>query len=80
MWDMWPTVNKVVPDVMNKKFVAMDYREWTMMTKGGAHLAPYHGFSDKLSAEVKTMVEKRIQEIKDGVFRVPVISTPATSD
>jgi basic membrane lipoprotein Med (substrate-binding protein (PBP1-ABC) superfamily) len=80
VWDMWPTVNKVVPDVKNNKFVAMDYREWTMMAKGGASLAPYHGFEKKLPVETKKMVERKVQEIKSGVYRVPVISTTAKTD
>lgn len=76
-WDMWPTVKKVVPDVQNGNFEAMDYREWSMMAKGGAHLAPYHDFEDQIPEEVKEMIAKRIEEIKNGEFRVPIISTAA---
>ena len=79
VWDMWPTVNKVVGDLLEGKFVAMDFREWSMMAKGGSRLAPYHGFEDKLPAEVKQAVVDRIEEIKSGAFRVPIITTSATS-
>lgn len=72
IWDMWPTVKHVVLSVHNDTFVAMDYAEWTMMAKGGAYLAPYHEFEDKLPAEVKSMVETRTEEILSGMFRAPV--------
>ena len=50
------------------------------MGKGGAYLAPYHAFEDKLPAEVKTMVAERTQEMMDGTFRVNVDEGAPRSD
>jgi len=79
IWDMWPTVKKVITDVRNNSFKAIDLKEWSMMAKGGTYLAPYHGFEKKLPTEVKEMVKKRMEEIKKGTFVVPLVeSTPVS--
>jgi basic membrane lipoprotein Med (substrate-binding protein (PBP1-ABC) superfamily) len=72
VWDMWPTVRHCVEAVRGGTYAAMNYAEWTMMKKGGAYLAPFHRFEQRLPAEVKEMVAKRTREIMDGLFRVPV--------
>ena len=50
------------------------------MGKGGSYLAPYHAWESKLSPEIKDMVAKRTQEIKDGAFRVDVDEAVPVSD
>ena len=47
-----------------------DYREWTMMAKGGASLAPYHDMEPRVSAEVKAAVDAKAAEILAGSFVV----------
>jgi hypothetical protein len=47
-----------------------------MVGKGGASLAPLHGFEDTLPAELVEMVMTREQEIQDGLFRVPIAEEP----
>jgi basic membrane lipoprotein Med (substrate-binding protein (PBP1-ABC) superfamily) len=77
VWDMWPTVRQVIGQVKAGVFTSQDFGQFSYMGKGGSYLAPYDAWDNKLPAEVKTMVAKRTQEIKDGTFRVPVDeSTP----
>jgi len=80
VWDLWPTVNHVLTAIKEGDFQAIDYREWSMMAKGGAYLAPYHGFDQKLPAEVKDMVSQRQDEILTGRFVVPVDESTPQSD
>ncbi len=77
VWDMWPTIKHVVTLVKAGVFTAQDFGGFSFMGKGGSYLAPYHKWDDKLPAEVKSMVEKRKNEILDGTFRVDIDeSTP----
>ncbi|MEC9488384.1 MAG: BMP family protein [Halanaerobium sp.] len=80
VWDMYPLVKEVVTSVMEGNFKAIDYREWTMMQKGGAHLAPWHGMDEKLPAEVVKMVEELKTQILNGEFVVPVDPSEPVSD
>lgn len=79
VWNMYPTVEYVIKSVENKSFVAQDLREWSMMAKGGAELAPFHGFENKLPAFVIDLVTKTEEQIKNGEFRVPINEAPPTS-
>ena len=51
-----------------------------MMGKGGAYLAPFHGFEEKLPKEVIDMVKEREKEILEGLFRVPIEEGTPSSD
>jgi basic membrane lipoprotein Med (substrate-binding protein (PBP1-ABC) superfamily) len=51
-----------------------------MMAKGGARLAPFHGFEKKLPASVIEEVRALEQKILSGTFRVPVDEQPPASD
>jgi len=79
IWNMYPTVEYVIKSVQNKSFVAQDLREWSMMAKGGAELAPFYGFETKLPKEVVDMVTEKEQQIKSGEFRVPINEAPPVS-
>ncbi|MGB9694796.1 MAG: BMP family protein [Caldisericaceae bacterium] len=79
VWNMYPTVEYVIKSVESKAFVAQDLREWSMMAKGGAELAPFHGFETKLPASVLDLVTKTEEQIKSGEFRVPVNEAPPVS-
>jgi basic membrane protein A and related proteins len=80
IWDMYPTVKHVVNQVKAGVFTAQDFGNFSYMTKGGAYLAPYYKFEQKLPAEVKDMIAKRTQEILDGTFRVEVDESKPVSD
>ncbi len=79
-WDMWPTVKFVIESVQKGSWVAMDLREFSMMQKGGAYLAPFYNFEKKLPKEVIEMIKKREAEIKAGTFRVPIDESVPKSD
>lgn len=80
VWDMYPTVEYVVEQVKKGAFEAIDLKDFSMMAKGGAKLAPYHNWETKLPQEIKDLVEKRKQEILSGVFRVDVNEGVPKSD
>jgi len=80
VWDMHPTIEFAIEMVKKDAWVSMDLGEWSMMAKGGARLAPFHGFEQKLPAEVLQEVKDLQEKILNGTFRVPVIEEPPVSD
>ncbi len=72
LWHMEAAINNAIADVKAGKFTAVDYKEWTMMGKGGASLAPYYEFEDKIPADVKAKVESLKAEILAGTFTVEI--------
>jgi len=80
VWDMWPLVKYVITSVRSGSFVAMDLREWTMMAKGGAYLAPFREFEEMIPEDLKQEIEDIAERIKMGMFRVPIDETMPTSD
>jgi len=80
VWDMWPTVDQIIKQVKAGVFTSQDFGQFSFMGKGGSFLAPYHAWEDKLSEDIKQMVEERRQEILAGTFRVPIDETPPKSE
>ncbi|MYZ47081.1 BMP family protein [Propylenella binzhouense] len=79
VWDMWPTIQAAVRQVQAGVFTAQDFGTFSTMTKGGASLAPFHAFEEKLPPDVIKMVKDREAAILAGDFRVPVNeSTPVS--
>lgn len=76
VWDLWPTVEKVITDVKEERYQALDLREWSMMAKSGAYLAPYHSFERKISFELKDTIDQIRRDILAGTFRVPANEFP----
>jgi basic membrane protein A len=72
VWNMSPTVEYVIKSVQGGTYQALDLREFSMMGKGGAELAPFHGFENKLPKDVMDLVTTTEQQIKSGEFRVPI--------
>jgi len=78
VWDMRPTVQYIIRQVEAGSYTAMDLKDFSMMAKGGAYLAPFHGMDEKIPADILALVQQREQEIKQGLFRVPIDeATPA---
>lgn len=73
LWHMESAIGHAVERVKAGTFKAEDYREWTMMAKGGASLSPYYEFEDKLPAELKAKVVETAEAIKAGSFVVEII-------
>ncbi len=73
LWHMESAINNAVADVKAGAFKAANYKEWTMMAKGGASLAPYYEFEDKISADVKAKVSQTQADIIAGKYTVEII-------
>lgn len=72
LWHMEAAINNAIAEVKAGEFKAVDYKEWTMMAKGGATLAPYYEFEDKIPADIKAKVETLKGEILAGKFVVEI--------
>ena len=72
LWHMESAINHAISRVKDGSFKAENYKEWTMMAKGGATLAPYYEFEDKIPAETKAKVEQVSASIMDGSFMVEI--------
>ena len=73
VWDMQPTVDYVLSQVEAGSYTALDLKDFSMMAKGGATLAPLHGFEETLDAELVALVRQKEEEIRTGLFRVPIL-------
>ncbi|MBU1002015.1 MAG: BMP family protein [Proteobacteria bacterium] len=72
LWHMDAAIGQAIERVQAGTFAAEDYKEWTMMAKGGASLAPFYGFEDKIPADLKAEVTKTAAAIKAGSFTVEI--------
>ncbi len=72
LWNMGPTVDYVVAQVKGGTFTAQDLKDFSLMTKGGSSLAPYHGNDSKIPAEVLDLVNQKQEAIINGQFRVDI--------
>lgn len=72
LWHMESAINHAIGLVKEGKFKAEEYHHWTMMQKGGATLAPYYEFEDRIAADVKAKVESLKADILSGKFTVKI--------
>lgn len=72
LWHMEDAIGHAVERVKAGSFAAENYKEWTMMAKGGASLAPYYEFDDKIDADIKATIDKLAGEIMAGSFTVEI--------
>ena len=72
LWHMENAIDHAIDQVKAGKFRGVDYKEWTMVAKGGASLAPYYEFGDKLPADLKELVGVRLRQIQAGLFTVEI--------
>lgn len=72
VWNMTPTVEYVIAQVEGGTFTSQDLKDFSMMGKGGASLAPYHGLESEIPEDILNLVAQRQQEILDGLFRVDI--------
>lgn len=70
VWSMQPTVDYVVAQVRAGSYQAQELKDFSMMAKGGASLAPIN--ESLVSAESIALVESRLGEIRSGLFRVDI--------
>jgi len=72
LWHMEEAIAHAIDLVKKGQFKAEDYREWTMMAKGGAPLSPYYEFEDKIPTEIKSKVEKAKADILAGKLTINI--------
>ena len=72
LWHMESAINHAIEQVKAGTFKAEDYRDWTMMAKGGATLSPYYEFDEKIDAGIKQKVADLGAQIKAGSFTVEI--------
>jgi basic membrane protein A and related proteins len=80
VWNMTPTVDYVVKQLVAKSFTAQDLKDFSMAAKGGATLAPFHGLDAKVPADLLKKVQEREAQIKSGLFRVDIVEGAPASD
>jgi basic membrane lipoprotein Med (substrate-binding protein (PBP1-ABC) superfamily) len=80
VWNMAPTVDYVITQVESKTFTAQDLKDFSMVAKGGASLAPFHGLDAKIPPDLLKTVLDREAQIKSGLFRVDISEAAPTSD
>ncbi len=71
-WNVKPTVQYIIQQINAGSYTAQDLKDFNMMGKGGASLAPFHGLESQIPAEVLSLVQQREKEIKAGLFRVNI--------
>lgn len=77
-WNMTPTVDYVIDQVAGGTYTAQDLKDFSMVAKGGAALAPIN--EALVPAELLEQVRAREAEIVSGIFRVDINeSVPAGS-
>jgi basic membrane protein A len=73
VWNMKPTVKFVIDQVLAGSYTAQDLKDFSMMGKGGASLAPINTeVKGGLPQKVVNVVKKREREIRKGLFRVDI--------
>jgi len=72
LWHMESAINNAIAEVKAGSFKAANYKEWTMMAKGGATLAPYYEFEDRIDPAIKARVAKTSADIISGAFTVAI--------
>jgi basic membrane lipoprotein Med (substrate-binding protein (PBP1-ABC) superfamily) len=76
VWDMNPIVQYIIAQVKAGTYTAQDLKDFSMMAKGGAKLAPFHGLENELPTNLISAVNKREEEITSGLFRVDINEQP----
>jgi basic membrane lipoprotein Med (substrate-binding protein (PBP1-ABC) superfamily) len=72
VWNMRPTVEYIISQVKAGSYTAQDLKDFSMVGKGGASLAPFHGTESNIPQDILDLVKQREQEIQDGLFRVNI--------
>ncbi|HIE38532.1 MAG TPA: BMP family ABC transporter substrate-binding protein [Anaerolineae bacterium] len=72
VWDMGPTVQYIIQQIQAGSYTALDLKDFSMMAKGGARLAPFHGMDEQVPSEILELVQQREEEIMTGLFRVNI--------
>jgi basic membrane lipoprotein Med (substrate-binding protein (PBP1-ABC) superfamily) len=77
VWNMEPTVNYIINQVAGGTYTAQDLKDFSMVGKGGATLAPINtGVTGGIPKDLIDKVTAKEAEIKSGLFRVDIDEAP----
>ena len=76
VWDWEPTIRYLAKQVKAGSFEAIDLKDFSMVAKGGASMAPYHDTEDKIPQDLKDLVDERYSQLLEGSFRVNINDSP----
>jgi basic membrane protein A and related proteins len=77
VWNMNPTVDYVVNQVAGGTYTAQDLKDFSMVAKGGATLAPINEeVKGGIPKELIDQVKAKEKEITSGLFRVDIAEAP----
>jgi basic membrane protein A len=82
VWHMGPTVDYILNQVAGGTYTAQDLKDFSMVAKGGATLAPINtGVVGGIPQDLIEAVSAKEEEIKSGLFRVDIdeAQPPASS-
>lgn len=82
VWNMQPTVDYIINQVKGGTYTAQDLKDFSMVAKGGASLAPINmQVKCGLTQELVDKVKAKEEAIKSGLFRVDIneAQPPASS-
>jgi basic membrane protein A and related proteins len=82
VWHMEPTVDYIISQVAGGTYTAQDLKDFSMVAKGGATLAPINtDVTGGIPQELIDQVKAKEEEIKSGLFRVDIdeAQPPASS-
>jgi basic membrane lipoprotein Med (substrate-binding protein (PBP1-ABC) superfamily) len=79
LWHMESAINHAISLAKQGNFKAEEYHSWTMMAKGGASLAPYYEFENKIDAKVKDQITALANNIVKGKFKVEITDSEPKS-
>jgi basic membrane lipoprotein Med (substrate-binding protein (PBP1-ABC) superfamily) len=73
VWNMGPTVAYVIDQVLSGAYTAQDLKDFSMVAKGGAGLAPINtAVTGGVPQDLVDRVKAKEQEIVSGLFRVDI--------
>jgi basic membrane lipoprotein Med (substrate-binding protein (PBP1-ABC) superfamily) len=73
VWNMGPTVAYVIDQVISGAYTAQDLKDFSMVAKGGASLAPINtAVTGGVPQDLVDRVKAKEQEIVSGLFRVDI--------
>lgn len=69
----WESVVKqILDDILNDNFTnRKDKYYWLTVANKGVQVAPFHGLSDSVPADVKAKLDDTVKEIADGTIKIP---------
>lgn len=77
VWHMEPTVDYIISQVSGGTYTAQDLKDFSMVGKGGASLAPINtAVKCGLGEDLVKQVQAKEGEIKSGMFRVDITEAP----